>query len=104
MIRRVLTASAMLLFVALLVAPVVSAMSLCAMPCCHRAAAPCPRTCTSSKAPVEVPAVASVSVPTIAPVVTARLAPAPSVVAVVIDDAPIPPHRPLHLVHSVFLI
>jgi hypothetical protein len=104
MIRRVLITSAMLLFVAALVAPVVSAMSLCTMPCCHHAAAQCPMKCTISEAPVEVPAVASVSVPTVAPIVTAQPAPSPRVVAAVIADPPIPFHRPLHLVHSVFLI
>jgi hypothetical protein len=103
-VRRGLIGLAMLVFIAGGIAPAISAMSACAMPCCHHAAAPCPTKCTIGKAPVEIPAVASVNVQPIAPVVTARHAPAPRVVAVVIDDAPIPPHRPLHLVHSVFLI
>jgi hypothetical protein len=51
-----------------------------------------------------VPAVATVSVPTVAPIVTVQPAPAPRDAVVVAADPPIPFHRPLHLVHSVFLI
>ena len=113
--RRILIGSAMLLFVAAIVAPVVSAMSLCAMPCCHHGSSapvslngqPCPmKQCAITKAADDVaPAVAP------SPVVaqatpTIVVAAAPAVVAQrAVDEHPIAPHhRPLHLVNSVFLI
>jgi hypothetical protein len=104
--RRMLIGLAMLVFVAAFFAPIASALSLCHMPCCHHgASAPpsCPSKCTISKAPAEVPAVASVSAQQAAPVVSVELAPVVHVVAVFVD-APISPHRPLHLVHAVFRI
>jgi len=101
MTRRILILA---LFVAgFVLAPLASALSVCAMPCCNHSAAPCPMKCTISKAPVETPAIALVSVQPSAPLVVAQPAPAPQRV-VIISEAPIPPHRPLHLVHSVFLI
>lgn len=111
--RRLLIGSAMLLFAAALVAPVVSAMSLCAMPCCHHGAPgkvsfsgpPCPMKPCITKAVDEIaPAVAPspVIVQTTAIVVDAT--PAPRIDRDVDEHRSAPHHRPLHLVHSVFLI
>lgn len=106
--RRILIGLALLVFVAALAAPLAAAMSLCHMPCCHHGsstAPACPMSkCTISKAPADLPAAASVSVaPPVAPAVRAEAAPVVPRVAF-FDDPPISPHRPLHLVHAVFLI
>ncbi|HEV2721163.1 MAG TPA: hypothetical protein VG323_14165 [Thermoanaerobaculia bacterium] len=102
MTRRILILA---LFVAgFVLAPMASALSACAMPCCQHSAKACPMKCTVSKAAPEEPAVASVGVQPSAPVVAVELAPAPQRVIVDIGGPPIPPHRPLHLVYSVFLI
>jgi hypothetical protein len=105
--RRILIGLTLAIFVAALAAPLAAALSLCHMPCCHHgataAAPPCPMKCTISKAPVEVPATASVSLAPAAPLIRVEQAPAARRVALFLDT-PISPHRPLHLVHAVFLI
>lgn len=104
--RRILIGLTLAIFVAALAAPLAAALSLCHMPCCHHGASPappCPMKCTISKAPVEVPATASISVAPSAPLIRVEQAPVVERVALFIDT-PISPHRPLHLVHAVFLI
>jgi len=116
-LRRILGAAILLTFAAVLAAPVYAAMTMCTMPCCHHGStAPVAKTTMpcgdcSVRAAADDDAATVVVPPTHAPVV------AP--IHVVIADlgtttishavAPIcdPPRsldRPLHLVHSVFLI
>jgi hypothetical protein len=116
---RLLSGAAMLLFLAgVVAAPLCSALSLCAMPCCHQASPtvpaatndlPCHTDCTISD-PQNIPLIApssllrtTVTVPAALTVTMALAAPALSSVSD-IGAHSTAPNRALHLVNSVFLI
>jgi len=116
-LRRIVGAAILLTFAAVLIAPVYAAMATCTMPCCNHASAapiaktpiPCGNcnvtaaadndTATVAVPPTHAPIVAPTNV-----VVVELSAPASSHAVAPICDHPRSLDRPLHLVHSVFLI
>ena len=105
-LRRFGSAALLLLIVTATFAPMASALAQCAMPCCRHT---CPvKHCTIQKAPEEVVTLAPPQIAPFTPAETAvaEVAPVSRTVhrVIIAGDAPPDPHRPLHLVNSVFLI
>lgn len=100
-----LTSTAMLLLLAAaILAPVCAAYSLCAMPCCHRANTP-PPCCTIGADHQDIATLAPPTTHAVAlPAVVVAEAARPFQAAMPVTTHPTPPDRPLHLIHSVFLI